>query len=41
MSFVDGHVADLKIYWNGVKGFNGFPAFYEPADGYDYKWTAK
>ncbi len=41
MSFVDGHVAYVKIYWNGVKGFSGFPAFYEPTNGYDYKWTAR
>lgn len=39
MSFVDGHVSYIKIYWNGVQGFNGFPAFYAPPDGYDYKWT--
>jgi prepilin-type N-terminal cleavage/methylation domain-containing protein len=39
MSFVDGHVGYIKIYWNGVQGFNGFPAFYEPANGYDYKWS--
>jgi prepilin-type N-terminal cleavage/methylation domain-containing protein len=39
MSFVDGHAAVIKIYWNGVQGFRGFPAFYEPPVGYDYKWT--
>jgi prepilin-type N-terminal cleavage/methylation domain-containing protein len=39
MSFVDGHVSYIKIYWNGVVGIGGFPAFYEPPDGYDYKWT--
>jgi prepilin-type N-terminal cleavage/methylation domain-containing protein len=39
MSFVDGHVSYIKIYWNGVQGVDGFPAFYEPPDGYDYKWT--
>ncbi|HWD94778.1 MAG TPA: prepilin-type N-terminal cleavage/methylation domain-containing protein [Verrucomicrobiae bacterium] len=39
MSFVDGHADLIKIYWNGVEGFRGFPAFYEPPIGYDYKWT--
>jgi prepilin-type N-terminal cleavage/methylation domain-containing protein len=39
MSFVDGHVDYIKIYWNGVQGLGGFPAFYEPTNGYDYKWT--
>jgi prepilin-type N-terminal cleavage/methylation domain-containing protein len=40
MSFVDGHVSYIKIYWNGTQGPDGFPAFYEPPDGYEYKWTA-
>jgi prepilin-type N-terminal cleavage/methylation domain-containing protein len=39
MSFVDGHLDYIKIYWNGVKGLDGFPALYEPPAGYDYKWT--
>jgi prepilin-type N-terminal cleavage/methylation domain-containing protein len=39
MSFVDGHAELIKIYWNGVQGLDGFPAFYEPPPGYDYKWT--
>ncbi len=40
MSFVDGHVSYIRIYWNGVKGFDGIAAFYEPPAGYDYKWSA-
>ena len=40
MSFVDGHVSFIKIYWNGTEGPDGFPAFYEPPAGYDYKWTS-
>lgn len=40
MSFVDGHVSYIRIYWNGIKGFEGISAFYEPPDGYDYKWVA-
>jgi prepilin-type N-terminal cleavage/methylation domain-containing protein len=38
--FVDGHVGYVKIYWNGMGGVDGFPFFYEPPAGYDYKWTA-
>jgi hypothetical protein len=39
MSFVDGHVGCIKIYWNGTVGVGGFPAFYEPPGGYEYKWS--
>jgi prepilin-type N-terminal cleavage/methylation domain-containing protein len=39
MGFVDGHVSYIRIYWNGVKGFDGISAFYEPPAGYDYKWS--
>jgi prepilin-type N-terminal cleavage/methylation domain-containing protein len=39
MSFVDGHVSYIKIYWNGVPGGDGFTVKYEPPAGYDYKWT--
>jgi prepilin-type N-terminal cleavage/methylation domain-containing protein len=39
MSFVDGHVSFIKIYWNGTTGLGGAPALYEPPAGYDYKWT--
>jgi len=39
MSFVDGHVGFIKIYWNGVIGLDGAPALYEPPAGYEYKWT--
>jgi prepilin-type N-terminal cleavage/methylation domain-containing protein len=38
--FVDGHVDYVKVYWNGASGADGFPFFYEPAAGYNYKWTA-
>lgn len=38
--FVDGHVSYVKMYWNGTSGVDGFPFFYEPPAGYDYKWTA-
>ncbi len=41
MSFVDGHVSYIRMYWNGVNGFDGCPAFYEPPAGYDYAWSEK
>lgn len=37
--FVDGHAAYIKIYWNGAGGVAGFPFWYDPIAGYDYKWT--
>ncbi|MGH7951214.1 MAG: type II secretion system protein [Limisphaerales bacterium] len=37
--FVDGHASYIKIYWNGVRGIVGFPFYYEPPAGYDYKWS--
>jgi len=39
MSFVDGHVGFIPIYWNGEKGFDGCSIFYDPPPGYDYQWT--
>ncbi len=39
MSFVDGRADYIRMYWNGTVGLGGFPAFYEPPAGYDYKWT--
>jgi type II secretory pathway pseudopilin PulG len=41
LSFVDGHVAFIPIYWNGDKEFWGLPGFYEPPPGYDYTWFGK
>jgi prepilin-type N-terminal cleavage/methylation domain-containing protein len=41
VSFVDGHVSYIRIYWNGTKGFDGVSAFYELPDGYEYKWSGK
>jgi len=28
MSFVDGHVSYIPIYWNGSKQFDDMPAFH-------------
>jgi prepilin-type N-terminal cleavage/methylation domain-containing protein len=39
MSFVDGHVSFIPIYWNGAKGFDGIAYLYEPPATYEYKWS--
>jgi prepilin-type N-terminal cleavage/methylation domain-containing protein len=39
VGFVDGHVSDIKIYWNGVQGIAGSSILYEPPAGYEYKWS--
>lgn len=39
MSFVDGHAGYIPIYWNGQTGVPGMGFFYEPPEGYEYKWT--
>jgi prepilin-type N-terminal cleavage/methylation domain-containing protein len=36
VSFVDGHVNYIKIYWNPGHGSTGF---YDPPDSYDYQWS--
>jgi len=38
MSFVDGHVNYIRIYWDGTNGFDGISGFYNPPAGYDYTW---
>jgi prepilin-type N-terminal cleavage/methylation domain-containing protein len=40
MSFVDGHVSYIRIYWNGTSGLDGIPGLYNPPAGYDYEWFA-
>ena len=37
MSFVDGHVGFIKMYWKGLPAPEGFPFFYDPPTGYDYR----
>jgi prepilin-type N-terminal cleavage/methylation domain-containing protein/prepilin-type processing-associated H-X9-DG protein len=43
VSFVDGHVSYIKMYWNSVlrysDGSASLAAFYNPPAGYDYKWS--
>lgn len=41
VSFVDGHVNYIKMYWNGIRGITGVSCNYDPPDGYDYQWSPK
>jgi prepilin-type N-terminal cleavage/methylation domain-containing protein len=45
VSFVDGHVSYINIYWNTNGSFSGrtwlvpFACTYDPPDNYEYKWS--
>lgn len=39
VSFIDGHVARTKIYWDGVA--DSEPRNYEPPAGYAYSWDGE
>jgi prepilin-type N-terminal cleavage/methylation domain-containing protein len=39
LTFVDGHVAFVRIYWDGVSDSN--PCAYEPPAQYDYNWDGE
>jgi prepilin-type N-terminal cleavage/methylation domain-containing protein len=40
VSFVDGHVNYIKIYWDTNTTSDHFEAWhYDPPNGYDYKWS--
>jgi hypothetical protein len=41
MSFVDGHVGFIKLYWDATNhGFaHAYSWNYDPPLGYDYKWN--
>jgi prepilin-type N-terminal cleavage/methylation domain-containing protein len=41
VSFVDGHVSFIPIYWNGKSGLDNLPCLYDPPAGYEYKWFGK
>jgi type II secretory pathway pseudopilin PulG len=38
IDYVDGHVDFVKIFWNGSYRT---PCFYDPPEGYAYKWNGK
>ena len=42
VSFVDGHVSYIKIYWNSTPypgGVSSMAVQYDPPVGYDYQWS--
>jgi len=39
ISFVDGHVSFIKIYYRGGFGPLAVSCNYDPPDGYDYQWS--
>jgi hypothetical protein len=42
VSFVDGHVSYIKMYWNSMTnsiGLYSMAFFYDPPAGYDYQWS--
>lgn len=42
VSFVDGHVDYIKMYWNSAPDANGFYSasfYYNPPAGYEYQWS--
>ena len=41
VSFVDGHVSYIPIYWNGSTKFDDMPCFHDPPAGYEYIWLGK
>lgn len=41
LGFVDGHVAFIPIYWNGITGTDNLPSLNDPPAGYDYEWFGK
>jgi prepilin-type N-terminal cleavage/methylation domain-containing protein len=40
ISFVDGHVAYIKIYWGGNNPPGSLALHRDPPAGYDYQWSA-
>jgi Protein of unknown function (DUF1559) len=41
LSFVDGHVSYISIYWSGSRKFDDMPCFHDPPTGYEYIWFGK
>lgn len=40
VSFVDGHVSSVKIYWKPSANYVFSPACaYDPPEGYEYQWS--
>ena len=41
VSFVDGHVSYIKIYWSGNNPHGTLALHHDPPAGYDYKWSGE
>ena len=41
VSFVDGHVSYIKMYYKGGRGPMAASCSYDPPEGYDYQWSEK
>jgi len=39
VSFVDGHVSYIKIYWKATSDLSVVAGDYDPPGGYDYQWS--
>jgi prepilin-type N-terminal cleavage/methylation domain-containing protein/prepilin-type processing-associated H-X9-DG protein len=39
VSFVDGHVAYIKMYWKSASPPDSLALDYDPPPGYDYQWS--
>ncbi len=39
VSFVDGHVSYIKIYWGGNNPPGSLALHHDPPRGYPYKWS--
>lgn len=39
VSFADGHVNYIPIYWDGYLGKTDSPMCYDPPEGYNYRWS--
>ena len=39
ISFVDGHVSYIKMYWRGTALPASLAADYDPPPDYDYQWS--
>ena len=39
VSFVDGHVSFIRVYWLGNNPVGSLALHHEPPAGYDYKWS--
>lgn len=41
LSYIDGHVDLVRIYWNGSRRESGSACYYNPPESYRYAWRGK